>query len=229
MKFRDRTQAGQLLARKLEAYGGDRPVLLGLTRGGIPVAAEIAHVLREPLEPMVVRKLGAPECPEYAVGAIAEGGAVFVDPDAVASVGLTEDELAAITEREASELARRARLYLAGRALADLEDRTAIVVDDGVATGATARAAARAARQRGAARVVLAAPVVAAASLPALREDFDAIVAIEVPEPFAAVGAWYERFGAVEDAEVLAALDEARRAAPAEERATELWDGEWIS
>lgn len=228
MTFRDRRQAGQLLATKLERYRGDRPVVLGLTRGGVPVAAEVASFLRTPLEPMVVRKLGAPDFPEYAVGAIAEGGAVFIDPEAIASVGLTEDDVAAIAEREAVELARRVRVYRGGRTHTALEGRTTILVDDGVATGATARAAARSARQRGAARVILAAPVIAAASVPALRGDFDAIVAVETPEPFYAVGAWYERFGEVTDADVLSELDRAAQAKPAEERAADLWDGEWI-
>jgi putative phosphoribosyl transferase len=206
MRFRDRQYGGRLLAEKLEAYRTQRPIVLGLTRGGVLVASEVARALGAVLDVMVVRKLGAPECPEYAVGAIAEGGAVYVNPEAVREVGLSDEELAALAEREASVVARRVLLYRGDRGMADVGGRTAIVVDDGVATGATARAAARAARGRGAARVVLAAPVIAAASVPELLSDFDDVVAVEAPEPFLAVGLWYERFGQISDEEVIAAL-----------------------
>jgi putative phosphoribosyl transferase len=206
MTFRDRAEAGRLLAGRLERLRDARPVVLGLTRGGVPVALEVARALDAPLEPMVVRKLGAPESPEYALGAIAEGGAAYVSPEALLEVGLRDADVEAIAEREGAELARLVRLYRGGRPFPDLRGRAALVVDDGVATGATARAAARAARRAGAARVVLAAPVVAAESVPGLRQDFDDVVAVELPVPFQAVGLWYERFGPVGDDEVLACL-----------------------
>ena len=215
MVFRDRAHAGAMLAQKLERFRAERPVVFGLTRGGVPVAFEVARFLGAPLEPMVVRKLGAPGCPEYAVGAIAEGGAVYVNPEALLEVGLRDEEVAALAAAEAAELARRVRAYRGDRSFPDLTGRTAIVVDDGVATGATARAAGRAAREAGAARVVLAAPVIAASSEPELRPEFDDIVAVDLPHPFIAVGLWYERFGQVTDEEVVELLRQGREAAPA--------------
>jgi putative phosphoribosyl transferase len=212
MVFRDRAHAGALLAQKLERFRAERPVVFGLTRGGVPVAFEIARFLGAPLEPMVVRKLGAPGCPEYAIGAIAEGGAVYLNPQALLEVGLTDEQVGALAADEAAELARRVRIYRGDRPFPDLTGRTVILVDDGVATGATARAAGRAVREAGAARVVLAAPVIAASSEPELRPEFDAVVAVDLPHPFIAVGLWYERFGQVTDEEVLDLLRRGREA-----------------
>jgi putative phosphoribosyl transferase len=226
MRFRDRAHAGRLLAEKLERYRKERPIVFGLARGGVPVAFEVARFLDAPLEPMVVRKIGAPDCPEFALGAIAEGGAVYVNPEAVRDVGLGDDDVAALAEREATELARRVRLYRGDRGLPDVAGRTVILVDDGVATGATARAAARAVRQAGAARVVLAAPVIAAESEQELERELDDVVAVDLPAAFIAVGFWYERFSQVSDEEVLAHLHRAREAR--EEESGEMWNGEWI-
>jgi putative phosphoribosyl transferase len=206
MRFEDRRHGGRLLAERLEPLRERRPIILGLARGGVPVAAEVARALGAPLEVMGVAKLGAPECPEFALGAIAEGGASYVDQDAVRETGVGEDELAALARRQTDEVARRVALYRGGRALPDVAGRTVVVVDDGVATGATARAAARAARAGGATRVVLAAPVIAAESVQELLADFDDVVAVETPDPFLAVGIWYERFGQVTDDEVLGCL-----------------------
>ena len=172
------------------------------------MALEIARALGTDLDFIVARKLGAPSHPEYGVGAIAEGGAVYVRRDSLPDVGLDEEGVAAIAEREAMELARRVRVYRGTSPMPDLSGRTVIVVDDGVATGATAHAAARAARLRGAARVVLAAPVIAADSVPELTRDFDDVVAVELPGRFGAVGAWYEQFAQVSDEEVLACLSD---------------------
>ena len=226
MIFRDRMDAGRQLAEKLERYRAHRPVVLGLTRGGVPVALEVAHALGAELDVIVVRKLGAPGWPEYAIGAIAEGGGVYVRREAQLELGLGDEDVAALGEREAVEVARRVRAYRGDRPMPDLAGRTVIVVDDGVATGATAHAAARAARQRGAARVVLAAPVIAAASEPELRSDFDDVVAVDLPDPFVAVGLWYERFTQVSDEEVLGCLRRSRE--PPQAEGEELWDGEWI-
>ncbi len=217
MRFRDRAHAGRLLAEKLERYRGERPIVFGLVRGGLPVAFEVARFLGAPLEPMVVRKIGAPDFPEFAIGAIAEGGALYVNRDAVRDVGVSDHEVAALAEREAVELARRVRLYRGDGGLPELAGRTAILVDDGVATGATARAAAQAVRRAGAARVVLAAPVIAAESAPELEQELDEIVAVDLPEAFVAVGFWYERFSQVSDEEVLAYLRRAREARSEEE------------
>lgn len=213
------------LAEKLERFRAEHPIVLGLTRGGVPVALEVARSLGAELDVIVVRKLGAPQCPEYAVGAIAEGGAVYVRRDAQLEVGLRDEDVAALAEREALELARRVRLYRGGRAMPELDGRTVIVVDDGVATGATAHAAARAARQRGAAHVVLAAPVIAAGSVPELGTDFEDVVAVDFPEPFIAVALWYECFPQTSDEEVLECLRNGREAQVGDE---ERWDGEWI-
>ncbi len=214
MVFRDREQGGRLLADQLEWYRAAHPLVLGLARGGVPVALEVARALDTDLDLIVVRKIGAPGYPEYAIGAIAEGGAVYVRREALREVGLGEDDIAALAEREAIELARRVHLYRGDRPMPGLTGRTVIVVDDGVATGATARAAARSVRLRGAVRVVLAAPVVAAASIPELKRDFDDVVAVDQPSPFFAVGRWYEQFDQVSDEQVMECL---RRGARAEQ------------
>jgi putative phosphoribosyl transferase len=209
MIFRDRTHAGRLLAASLEAYRAEHPVVLGLARGGVPVAVEVARALDSELDVVVVRKLGAPGAPDYAIGAIAEGGAVFVRREVLRDVGISDEWVAEVAAREGAEIARREQAYRAGRPMRDLTGKTVIVVDDGVATGATARAAARCARERGAARVVLAAPVIAAASEPELRSVFEAVVAVERPEVFFAVGQWYERFEQLSDEDVIAHLHRA--------------------
>jgi putative phosphoribosyl transferase len=211
VRFHDRIEAGRLLAARLADGRGERPVVLAVTGGGVPVAFEVARALGAALEPIVVRKLGAPDSPEFALGAIAEGGAAYLNPEALLEAGLRDADVEAIAEREAAELARRARLYRGGRSLPDLHGRTAIVVDDGVATGATAHAAARAARAAGADRVVLAAPVIAADAVPDLRTDLDDVVAVEYPAHLVAVGVWYERFAQVGDDEVIALLARAGR------------------
>lgn len=211
MRFRDRIEAGRLLAQRLGAYRGAAPIVLGLARGGIPVAGEVAADLGAALEPLVARELGAPESPEFAIGAVAEGGGAYLDPDALLEAGLRDEDVEAIADREGAALARLVRRYRAGRPFPDLRGRTAIVVDDGVGAGATVRAAARTARKAGAARVVLAAPVIAAARLPELRAEFDDVVAVETPEPFLAAGVWYERFPLLTDDEALAIVARAAR------------------
>ncbi len=214
MMFRDRTHAGGLLAAKLERYRAERPVVLGLTRGGVPVAFEVARHLEAELDVIVVRKIGAPGSPDYALGAIGEGGAVYVNREALRDLGLRDDQVAHLAEREAVELARCVRVYRGDRKALDLAGRTVLVVDDGVATGATARAAGRSARQRGAARLILAAPVIAAASEAELRSEFDEVIAVDLPEAFYAVGQWYQRFTQVSDEQVLQYLRRARGEQP---------------
>jgi putative phosphoribosyl transferase len=215
MAFRDREQAGQQLAGRLAHLAAEHPVVLGLARGGVPVAREVARALDAELDVLVARKIGAPQYPEYALGAVAEGGALYVRPGALLEAGVDEAALSALVRRETVELARRVRAYRGGRPLPALEGRTAIVVDDGVATGATARAAARAVREAGASRVLLAAPVIAAASREDLLRDFDEVLAVRFPDPFMAVGAWYDRFDQVTDDEVRDCLREARAGAAA--------------
>jgi putative phosphoribosyl transferase len=210
--FLDRIDAGRQLARRLLATREESPVVLGLPRGGLPVALEVARALGAPLDVLVSRKLGAPESPEYGIGAIAEGGAVYLRDDAIREIGLSERDVAEIAEREGAEVERRVRRYRGGRPPVDVRGRTVILVDDGIATGGTARAAVRALRERGAARVVLAVPVVARRTAERLAAEVDALVFVEAPEDFYAVGQWYEDFRQTSDEEVEACLAAARAA-----------------
>lgn len=208
MSFRDRHDAGVRLAERLEHLRGRDLVVLGLPRGGVPVAAEVATALAAPLDVIVVRKLGAPRHAEYAIGAIAETGERVLDEGAMRSIGVTEAELAAIERREQAELTRRAALYRRGRPRRDLTGRTAVIVDDGIATGATATAACRAARALGASAVVLAVPVAPRNWADLLRNEADELIAVETHSPFHAVGLWYTDFGQTSDEEVVALLEE---------------------
>jgi len=206
--FRDRRQAGKLLARALGHYAGRKDVVvLGLPRGGVPVAAEVARSLGAPLDVLIVRKLGAPGQEELAIGAIAEGGVRVLNQGLVESLGLSGADIDELVEGEERELARRVRLYRGGRKPLPVADRTVIVVDDGVATGATMRAGLQALRARGATLIVAAAPVGAADSVDSLREDADEVVVLETPAWFNAVGQWYENFGQTSDEEVRACLN----------------------
>jgi len=201
--FRDRRQAGELLGQALSAFAGRKDVVvLGLPRGGVPVAAEVAHFLGAPLDVLSVRKLGAPMQKELAIGAIAEGGVRVLNRELVASLGLNHREIDALAGREERELERRVKLYRGGRGPLPVENRTVIVVDDGVATGATMRAGLQALRVRGAARIIAAAPVGAADSVESLRGDADEVVVLETPAWFQSVGRWYEEFGQTSDEEV---------------------------
>lgn len=205
--FRNRREAGKLLGRALAHYAGRKDVLvLGLPRGGVPVAAEVARALGAPLDVLIVRKLGAPMQEELAIGAIAEGGVRVLNRGLVASIGLASRDIDAVAQREERELARRMKIYRGGHNPLPVDNRTVIVVDDGVATGATMRAGLQALRARGAARVIAAAPVGAADSVDALREDADEVVVLETPAWFQAVGQWYEDFGQTSDEEVRACL-----------------------
>lgn len=205
--FADREDAGARLADAVLELGDlYRPIVLGLPRGGVPVARVVAEALGAPLDVLVVRKLGAPGHPEFAMGAVGPGGIRIVDPRAVAAVGARDDAIARVECDEAAELVRREERYRAGRPPLDLTGRTAIVVDDGVATGATAGVACRAARALGAERVVLAVPVAPADWISRLEGVADAFVAVETPRDFWAVGQHYRDFRQTTDDEVLAAL-----------------------
>lgn len=207
--FRDRREAGKLLARALAHYAGRKDVVvLGLPRGGVPVAAEVARALGAPLDVLIVRKLGAPGQDELAIGAIAEGGARVLNQGLVENLGLTRWEIDELAQSEERELERRVQIYRGGRDPLPVADRTVIVVDDGIATGATMRAGLQSLRARGATLVVAAAPVGAADSVDALREDADEVVVLETPAWFRAVGQWYENFGQTTDEEVRACLEE---------------------
>jgi predicted phosphoribosyltransferase len=207
--FEDRSEAGRRLAARLAWLADESLVVLGLPRGGVPVAAVVAEALHAPLEALVARKLGSPADPEYAVGAISEAGARYVDEQA--AVHVRPADLASVERAERVELARRVATYRGSRAVLDLAGRTALIVDDGIATGATMIAAARAARLLGARRIVAAAPVGPAHWQEALAGEVDAACSVAEPERFVAVGRFYRSFPQTSDAEVLAALATAPR------------------
>ena len=212
MTFQDRYDAGRRLAQALEQYRDEDPVILGLPRGGVVVAYEIARSLAAPLDVLVVRKLGAPGAQEFAIGAIAPG-ATLLSRNLVAGLRVPREYLARIIAREADELARRELVYRGTRGPLEVEGRTVILVDDGLATGATAQAAVESLRRRGPKKIVFAAPVCSADGAKALEELADAVVCLECPADFGAVGYWYRDFSPTTDAEVIECLlaTEARR------------------
>ena len=205
MVFADRTAAGRELARLVCRLGLAPPVIvLALPRGGVPVAREVATALRAPLDVMVVRKIGMPGQPEVAIGAVASGGTVVEEADANQPVDAGVFSKLLATERR--ELERRERVYRAGRAAPALRGQTVVLVDDGIATGATMLAAVRAARAAGAASIVVAAPVAAPQAAQRLGQEADRVVVLELPAVLYSVGEWYEKFDQLNDAQVLAAL-----------------------
>lgn len=201
--FADRYDAGRRLAVELSSYAGRRDVVvLALPRGGVPVAAEVAKALDAPLEVFVVRKLGVPGQEELALGAIASGGARVLNEDVVAATGIGAEELTRITEREQDTLKAQEHAYRGGRPPLDVAGRVAIVVDDGLATGATMRAALSALRELGAGRIVVAVPTAPREICQALRRVADEVVCVTAPHPFMAVGIWYADFSPVQDEQV---------------------------
>ena len=210
--FADRGEAGRLLAGELGKYAGrEDVVVLGLPRGGVPVAAEVARVLRLPLDVLIVRKLGAPGQEELAIGAIGEGGVRVLNEGLVRSLMIDEPEIERLAAVEEKELRRRVAAYRGRHEALALADKVVIVVDDGVATGATMRAGLQAVRAMGAAKVVAAAPVGAVDSVALLAQDADEVVVLETPQWFSAVGQWYENFGQTTDDEVREILAASRK------------------
>lgn len=207
MPFRDRIDAGRQLAELLKGRDDGDVVVLGLPRGGVPVAAEVATALHAALDIVVVRKLGVPGQREFAMGAIGEDGVRVLDGDVIRACQVSDEALAEVEDEERAELARRAARYRAVRQRVPLLGRTAILVDDGMATGSTALAAVQVARQLGAGRVVLAVPVAADAAVRELRRQVEEIVVVSVPEHFHSVGEWFRDFRPTSDDEVLALLD----------------------
>jgi putative phosphoribosyl transferase len=214
MQFPDRADAGRRLAAALAMLRDERPVVLALPRGGVPVAYEVARALDAPLDVILVRKLGVPWQPELAMGAIGEGRVRVLNDDVLRTARLSERDVAAVEAREREELDRRVRTFRGGRAMTPIEGRTVIVVDDGIATGSTAYAALQVARAAGARRVVLAAPVAPPGTVQWFLDDgaADDVVVVEQPARMWAIGAWYENFSQTTDAEVVELLDRAAQA-----------------
>ena len=208
-RFLDRREAGQRLAQELSAYRDRSDVLvLALPRGGVPVAAQVASILKAPMDVFVVRKLGLPGQPELAMGAIASGGVRVLNSEVVDALGISDELIDAVTADEQRELARRERAYRDDRPPPEVKGKTVIVVDDGIATGSTMIAAVSALRQLNAARVVVAVPTVALSSYYQIRRVADDVAAVMMPEQFYGVGQWYEDFSQTTDAEVRQLLSE---------------------
>ena len=208
VRFRDRLDAGQQLARRLEPYRKARPVVFAIPRGGVPVGAEIARYLDVGLDVVVARKLGAPLQAELALGAVTADGERFLNQDIITELQVDDAYLEQITKEQSEEARRREQRFRGGRPPADVKGRTVLLVDDGLATGATMRAAARSLRKREPGRLVVAVPVGSPEACAALHEDADEVVCLAQPDPFYAIGLHYERFEQVEDAEVISLLEQ---------------------
>ena len=203
MRFEDRADAGRVLAAKVAELGLQHPVVLGLPRGGVPVAAEVARALGAPLDVFVARKVGAPGHEEYGIGAVAEGGAWVADEAVLPRLGITPDEFDRLAAREDAAVVAQVERFRQGRPLPSIVGREVVLVDDGLATGMTALAALRALRRLRPARLVLAEPVCAASAVHLLAGEADDVVCVHQPEEFHAVGAWYGDFSPTADDEVL--------------------------
>jgi putative phosphoribosyl transferase len=207
--FRDRVEAGRELAKRLEAYADQPKVLvLGIPRGGVPVAFQVAVKLHAPLDVFIVRKLGTPGQEELAFGAIASGGIRFLDREIIDATGISESEMERITAKEEEELARREQAYRGKRKPLSIEGQVIILVDDGIATGSSMYAAIRAIRRMKPARIVVAVPVAPISTCRCLKSDADEIVCVQMPESFHAIGQFYEDFSQVTDGEVVALLQD---------------------
>jgi len=209
MEFRDRSDAGRRLATALSSYKDRHPVVLALPRGGVPVAAEVAAALDAPLDLILVRKIGVPAQPELAMGAVVDGTAPIVvrNEEVIELSGTTSDEFDAACARELAEIERRRQLYIGDRARAEIAGQVVIVIDDGIATGATTRAALQAIRNRKPKELVLAVPVAPPDTITRLRGEVDALICLETPELFGAIGYFYRDFRQVSDQEVVAILE----------------------
>lgn len=208
MSFNDRADAGRQLAAVLAEYKDQQPVILALPRGGVPVAAEVATALNAPLDFILVRKIGVPFQPELAMGAVVDGDAPLIvrNESVIRLAGIDESEFKVICDHELAEIERRRQRYLGSRERADITGRTAIVIDDGIATGATTRAALRATRMRDPKKLVLAVPVAPTDSLALMREEADNVICLEDHSAFGAIGYYYSDFTQVSDEEVIAIL-----------------------
>ncbi len=225
VRFVDRHDAGRQLAAALGRFREQHPVVVAIPRGGVPVAAEIATALEAPLDVIMVRKIGAPRQPEYAIGAVAEGGVQILARRELSMLGIGESELDALVARAERELAERSERYRGTRPPVEVKDRTVLLVDDGLATGRTAKAAGHALRERGAARVVLAVPVAAAQSVHEMADCVDEVIALQIPEDLLAIGYWYHDFRPTADQEVTSLLTRSTTMSATHERLVEAGAG----
>lgn len=210
MRFLDRVEAGQQLAKLLLAYRAEQPIVLGLPRGGVPVAFEVAHALEAPLDVCVVRKIGAPSQPELAMGAIAEGSALVLDPLMIRRVGASTDEVADLVELKALKVEHRVGLFRGGRAPLGLRNRTVLLVDDGLATGSTMLASIKSVHARGPAKMVVAVPIASTQAILKVSSLVDDVVCVEQSASLGSIGAFYEDFTQVTDTQVLKLLERSR-------------------
>lgn len=211
MLFKDRSEAGRMLAEQLRDYSGERTVVLALPRGGVVVGYEVAMALRVPLDVIITRKIGAPGVPEYAIGAVAENGEVLLNDEEIRAMGISPRYLQEEIKRQEAEIERRIQMYRGGRRLPKLNGRTVVLVDDGIATGFTVKTSIKALRAENPRQVVLAVPVAPREVIDELSETVDAAVYLATPSPFVAVGAWYENFEQTTDEEVKSLLAAAHR------------------
>lgn len=204
--LQNREDAGRKLAKILVRYSAENPIILGLPRGGVVVAYEVAKALQAPLDIIVARKLGAPSQPEYAIGAIAPGEVRLLNAEAISSLGISEVEIENLTSREKKEMERRIKLYRGNKSALDLKNKTAIIVDDGVATGLTALAAIRSVRKSQPQKVIFACGVCAPEALVLIQPEVTEVISLILPASLAAVGEWYQDFSQTTDAEILRLL-----------------------
>lgn len=220
--FTDRRQAGKLLAQEVARRGYADPVVLGLPRGGVPVAAEVASMLKAPLDVVLVRKIGAPIQRELAMGAVVDGDApeIVRNEDVISEFGITDLEFQKAAEEQLKIIEARRALWVAGRTRAPIKDRTIIIVDDGIATGATIRASLHALKKRGPKRTVVATPVAPPSTVESLLQEADDVICLETPEYFGAIGFFYLDFSQVSDAQVTSILESMSRETVSEQRAS---------
>lgn len=207
--FKDREEAGRILANRLTKYADQKPIVLGLPRGGVPVAFEVAKALKAPLDVYVVRKLGVPGHEELAMGAIASGDVRVLNKPVVGDLGISEEAIETETRKEQQELKRRELLYRGKRPPLDVSNRTVVLVDDGIATGSTIKAAIAALKKQKAGRIVVAVPVAPASTIDELKTEVDEVVCVSTPEMFFAISVWYDEFPQTSDEEVCELLKKA--------------------
>ena len=210
MRFTDRVEAGRRLAEALGEYEDRDVVVYGLPRGGVPVAAEVARALEAPLDVLIVRKLGVPGQPELAMGAVASGGVRVLNEEILRQIRVSQEQVDRITEEQRREVREREKRFRGDVEAPEVRGRTALVIDDGIATGSTMRASVEALRELGPDRIVVAVPVASYSACEDMEEVADDVVCLETPSPFHAVGAWYENFNQITDAEVKQLLERAR-------------------